>query len=122
MPIVPSRTGVRPRICWRKSKRTAEGGYSQLTAFIREWGGREGKALRAFVPLKFVLGEAFQFDWSEEGLVVGGIYRRLQVSHLKLCASPVRSGWWPTFSQTGGALLSTNALSEGQANRSWYCA
>jgi len=27
------------------------------------------------------------FDWSEEGLVVGGIYFRLQVSHMKLCAS-----------------------------------
>jgi transposase len=59
------------------------GGYSQLTAFIRDWRGREGKAPHAFVPLKFELGEAFQFDWSEEGLVVGGIYRRMQVSHLK---------------------------------------
>src|SRR5258705_313096 len=35
--------------------------------------------------MTFGLGEAFQFDWSEEPLVVGGIYRRLQVSHLKLC-------------------------------------
>lgn len=41
----------------------------------------------AFVPLKFTLGEAFQFDWSEEGMVVGGLYRRLQVAHIKLCAS-----------------------------------
>ena len=29
---------------------------------------------KAFVPLAFELGEAFQFDWSEQGLVVGGIY------------------------------------------------
>ncbi len=71
------------------------GGYSQLTAFIRDWRGKEGKAPHAFVPLKFDLGEAFQFDWSEEGLVIGGIYRRMQVSHLKLCASRP-SGWWPT--------------------------
>jgi hypothetical protein len=28
---------------------------------------------------KFELGEAFQFDWSEEGMVIGGIYRRMQV-------------------------------------------
>ena len=63
------------------------GGYSRVTDFIRDWRGREGKAPRAFVPLKFALGEAFQFDWSEEGLVIGGIYRRIQVSHLKLCAS-----------------------------------
>ena len=39
------------------------------------------------MPLTFILGEAFQFDWSEEGLLVGGIYRRMQVAHLKLCAS-----------------------------------
>ncbi|MBK6744270.1 MAG: DDE-type integrase/transposase/recombinase [Hydrogenophilales bacterium] len=43
------------------------------------------------MPLSFELGEAFQFDWSEEGLVVGGIYYRLQVSHMKLCAS--RAFW-----------------------------
>ena len=51
---------------------------------------------KAFVPLHFELGQPFQFDWSEEGLVVGGIYCRMQVSHLKLCAS--RAFWlhpWP---------------------------
>ena len=63
------------------------GGYSQLTAFIRNWRDSEGKKPRAFVLLKFELGESFQFDWSEEVLIVGGIYRRMQVSHLKLCAS-----------------------------------
>jgi transposase len=79
------------------------GGYSQLTAFIREWRGREGKALHAFVPLKFALGEAFQFDWSEEGLVVGGIYRRMQVSHLKLCAS--RAFWLVAYPSQGHEML-----------------
>ena len=63
------------------------GGYSQVTALIRHWRADAGKKPHAFVPLKFELGEAFQFDWSEEGLVIGGIYRRIQVSHLKLCAS-----------------------------------
>jgi transposase len=67
------------------------GGYSRVTDFIRAWRGREGRAPHAFVPLKFDLGEAFQFDWSEEGMVIGGIYRRMQVSHLKLCAS--RAFW-----------------------------
>ena len=55
------------------------GGYSRVTDFIRDWRGRESKTPRAFVPLKFALGEAFQFDWSEEGLVIGGIYRRIHV-------------------------------------------
>lgn len=79
------------------------GGYTQLTAFIRDWRGREGKAPHAFVPLTFELGEAFQFDWSEEGLVVGGIYRRLQVSHLKLCAS--RAFWLVAYPSQGHEML-----------------
>ena len=50
------------------------GCYSRVTDFIREWRVSEGKTPHAFVPLTFELGEAFQFDWSDEGLVVGGIY------------------------------------------------
>ena len=51
------------------------GSYSRVTDFIRAWRESEGKNVKAFVPLKFDLGEAFQFDWSEEGMVVGGIYQ-----------------------------------------------
>ena len=56
-----------------------------LSDFVRRWRDKSGANVptRAFVPLKFELGEAFQFDWSEEGLVIGGIYRRIQVAHLK---------------------------------------
>ena len=79
------------------------GGYSQLTAFIRDWRGRQGKQPHAFVPLQFELGEAFQFDWGEEGLVVGGIYRRMQVSHLKLCAS--RAFWLVAYPSQGHEML-----------------
>jgi transposase len=65
-----------------------EGGYSRVTDFIRAWRRCHGKGVvKAFVPLQFALGEAFQFDWSEEGVVIGGIYHRLQVAHMKLCAS-----------------------------------
>ena len=80
-----------------------EGGYSRVTDFIRDWRGREGKAVHAFVPLTFELGEAFQFDWSEEGLVIGGIYQRLQVSHLKLCAS--RAFWLVAYPSQGHEML-----------------
>ncbi len=79
------------------------GGYSRVTDFIREWRATEGKKPHAFVPLKFELGEAFQFDWSEEGLVVGGIYRRMQVSHMKLCAS--RAFWLVAYPSQGHEML-----------------
>ena len=64
------------------------GGYTLVSDFVRAWRTQGSKPLtRAFVPLKFELGEAFQFDWSEEGLVIGGVWRRLLVAHMKLCAS-----------------------------------
>src|SRR3546814_2348788 len=49
------------------------------------------------------LGEAFQFVWSEEGLLVGGIYRRMQVAHLKLCAS--RAFWLVAYPSQGHEML-----------------
>lgn len=79
------------------------GGYSRVTDFIRDWHGREANAPHAFVPLSFEQGEAFQFDWSEEGLVVGGIYRRMQVSHMKLCAS--RAFWLVAYPSQGHEML-----------------
>ena len=65
------------------------GGYSILTDYVRRWrnGLTGGSAKSAFVPLKFPLGEAFQFDWSDEWLVMGGVHRKIQAAHTKLCAS-----------------------------------
>jgi len=64
------------------------GDYSRVTEFVRSWRTNGGEALvKAFVPLKFELGEAFQFDWSEEHLVIGGVWRKITAAHLKLCAS-----------------------------------
>ena len=82
-----------------------EGGYTRLTDFIRSWRAQQGSVTvaKAYVPLSFELGEAFQFDWSEEGLVVGGIYRRLQVAHMKLCAS--RAFWLVAYPSQGHEML-----------------
>jgi len=79
------------------------GGYTRVTDYIRAWRASEGKNVKAFVPLKFDLGEAFQFDWSEEGMVVGGIYHRMQVSHMKLCAS--RAFWLVAYPSQGHEML-----------------
>jgi transposase len=78
-----------------------DGSYPLVTKFIYGWREAAAKVTgkSAFVPLKFQLGEAFQFDWSEELLVIGGIHRKLLVAHTKLCAS--RAFWlvaYPTQS------------------------
>ena len=81
------------------------GCYSRVTDFVRAWrlGAGQAASNKAFVPLAFELGEAFQFDWSEEGLVIGGIYRRMQVSHMKLCAS--RAFWLVAYPSQGHEML-----------------
>jgi transposase len=64
------------------------GDYSRVTEFVRRWRAEGGQAkVKAYVPLRFALGEAFQFDWSEERLVIGGVWRKILAAHLKLCAS-----------------------------------
>ena len=80
------------------------GGYSAVTDFIRAWRVDSAKdPAKAFVPLSFELGEAFQFDWSEEGLLVGGVFYKLQVAHLKLCAS--RAFWLVAYPGQGHEML-----------------
>ena len=80
------------------------GGYSGVTDFIRAWRQESGKPpVKAFVPLSFALGEAFQFDWSDEGLMVGGVFYKVQVAHLKLCAS--RAFWLVAYPSQGHEML-----------------
>jgi transposase len=81
------------------------GGYSRVTDVVRAWRAGEGQAAStsAFVPLAFEWGEAYQFDWSEEGIVVGGVYYRAQVAHLKLCAS--RAFWLVAYPSQGHEML-----------------
>lgn len=75
-----------------------EGGYARVTDSIREWRQGEGQGVltKAFVPLAFELGEAFQFDWSEEGLVGGEASTTGCRCRTCCCAPPGRPGWWPT--------------------------
>jgi len=61
-----------------------------VTKFIREWRAQEGKTPKAFVPLQFEMGDAFQSAGARKG-GVGGVYREPQVAHMKLCAS--RAFW-----------------------------
>ena len=65
-----------------------DGSYSRVSEFVRRWRENGGQTLaKAYVPLRFELGEAFQFDWSEERLLIGGVWRKILAAHLKLCAS-----------------------------------
>ena len=101
----------------RKERRTARrlyeqvqaagfaGHYCRVTECVRAWRAEAGAATvrSAYVPLQFDWGEAFQFDWSEEGLVIGGIWRKIQLAHMKLCAS--RAFWLVAYPSQGHEML-----------------
>lgn len=65
------------------------GSRGPVYEFSKRWRQAQENAPRhaGFVPLSFELGEAFQFDWSCEYAFIGGLRRRLEVSHTKLAAS-----------------------------------
>jgi transposase len=67
-----------------------DGSYDRVAAYARDWRQRERERANlasrgAFVPLAFAPGEAFQFDWSEDWLVIGRKKTKLQMAHTKLC-------------------------------------
>lgn len=65
------------------------GSRGPVYKYCKSWQEEQANAPRhaGFVPLRFELGEAFQFDWSCEYAFVGGLRRRLEVAHIKLAAS-----------------------------------
>ena len=101
----------------RKERRTAlrlfaqlqaegfTGSYCRVTEAIRALRAEAGAvtARSAYVPLRFEWGEAFQFDWSEEGIVIGGVWRKIQLAHMKLCAS--RAFWLVAYPSQSHEML-----------------
>lgn len=68
------------------------GSCGRVAAFARQWRRAEQERLQTagrgtFVPLVFVPGEAFQFDWSEDFTQIGGERVKLQIAHFKLSHS-----------------------------------
>ena len=65
-----------------------EGGYDAVRRYARNWArARSALTAGAYVPLTFAPGEAYQFDWSHEIVVLGGVTTTVKVAHLRLCHS-----------------------------------
>ena len=68
-----------------------EGGYDAVRRYAQRWRRqRNGGVSQAFVPLYFAPGEAFQFDWSHEWVVMDGVTTKVKVAHIRLCYSRMR--------------------------------
>jgi len=64
------------------------GGYDAVRRYARAWHRRHAAAsVDAYVPLTFAPGEAYQFDWSHEIVVLNGVTVTVKVAHVRLCHS-----------------------------------
>jgi transposase len=66
------------------------GGYDAVRRYAKRWTATRAVApgkSEAFIPLVFAPGEAYQFDWSEEWIVLAGVAFKAQVAHVRLCHS-----------------------------------
>lgn len=65
-----------------------EGGYDAVRRYAGSWM-RERAAVTTpvFVPLVFAPGEAYQFDWSHEVVLIAGTTTKIKVAHVRLCHS-----------------------------------
>lgn len=65
-----------------------EGGYDAVRRYARKWRGEQGAlTASAYVPLSFDPGEAYQFDWSHEIVLLDGVTTIVKVAHMRLCHS-----------------------------------
>lgn len=63
------------------------GGYDTVRRYVKQWRNQAGRAVKAFVPLTFAPGEAFQFDWSYEQIELGGHNVKIKLAQFRLCHS-----------------------------------
>jgi transposase len=64
------------------------GSYAAVRRYALGWSQKRASATAAaFVPLSFAPGEAYQFDWSHEIVVLDGATVTLKVAHVRLCHS-----------------------------------
>ena len=65
-----------------------EGGYDAIRRYARSWAKARGSAVaEAYVPLLFAPGEAYQFDWSHDIVLIRGATVTVKVAHVRLCHS-----------------------------------
>ena len=65
-----------------------DGGYDSVRRYVQNWrkSGAE-REIKAFIPLSFAPGEAFQFDWSYEQIELAGVNVRVKVAQFRLSHS-----------------------------------
>jgi transposase len=64
------------------------GGYDSVRRYVQNWRKSNAeREIKAFIPLSFAPGEAFQFDWSYEQIELAGCNVRVKVAQFRLSHS-----------------------------------
>src|ERR1041384_5409907 len=65
-----------------------DGGYDAVRRYARRWAKERGETTAAaYVPLSFGPGEAYQFDWSHEVVLLNGVTVIVKLPAVALCHS-----------------------------------
>lgn len=65
-----------------------EGGYDAVRRYVGTCKKVDGSAsVKVFIPLEYDPGEAFQFDWSYEQVMLGGTQVEVKIAQFRLCHS-----------------------------------
>lgn len=65
-----------------------QGAYDSVQRYAKKWREERGREPdQCYIPLRFDPGDAYQFDWSHEKAILGGIPQTVKVAHFRLCHS-----------------------------------
>ena len=65
-----------------------EGSYDAVRRYAKTWAKARGSApADAYVPLYYAPGEAYQYDWSHEIVLINCVTVTVKVAHVRLCHS-----------------------------------
>ena len=72
----------------RLSRKATQGPIRRFSVLCERSSRRRGRhGGRVHSPLYFLAGNALQFDWSEEYVVLGGVEQKVHLAHFRLCHS-----------------------------------
>ena len=64
------------------------GSYDSVQRYAKKWlFAYRPSAGQVFIPLEFPPGDAYQFDWSHEQVILAGKLQAVKVAHIRLCHS-----------------------------------
>src|SRR5439155_1287731 len=94
-----------------------EGSYDAIRRYAKRWRAEHGAAtVEVFVPLSFAPGEAYQFDWSHEIVLINGVTVTVKVAHVRLCRG---CGWRATKSSMPGCSIDVSPTPKRTSIPSW---